>query len=199
MEHHHQAARAKAMHFRHHPCRVGFSPSDADRGAAKRGRGLYPRLFRPFPRDSGLYGAHQENRLPSHRLCRTRSSAGKCFIPGIRDANPARRAGAERQAINAPLQGSAAERVERAMARIPAALVAEGCAPACGSTTSCCSRRRKPRPNTLSGRRQMEGACAPHCDSRCPSSSKPAGREAGRGALEPARRQLLCGQFPRAG
>ena len=29
----------------------------------------------------------------------------KCFIPGIRDANPARRAGAERQAINAPLQG----------------------------------------------------------------------------------------------
>src|SRR5262249_61800469 len=26
----------------------------------------------------------------------------KCFIPGIRDANPARRLGAERQAINAP-------------------------------------------------------------------------------------------------
>jgi DNA polymerase-1 len=31
----------------------------------------------------------------------------KCFISGIRDANPMRRAGAERQAINAPLQGSA--------------------------------------------------------------------------------------------
>jgi DNA polymerase I len=49
----------------------------------------------------------------------------KCFIPGIRDANPARRAGAERQAINAPLQGSAADIIKRAMARIPAALARE--------------------------------------------------------------------------
>ena len=46
----------------------------------------------------------------------------KCWISGIRDANPARRAGAERQAINAPLQGSAADIVKRAMIRIPAAL-----------------------------------------------------------------------------
>src|SRR5271165_881812 len=46
----------------------------------------------------------------------------KCFIPGIRDANPMRRAGAERQAINAPLQGSAADIIKRAMSRIPAAL-----------------------------------------------------------------------------
>jgi DNA polymerase I len=49
----------------------------------------------------------------------------KCWIPGIRDANPARRAGAERQAINAPLQGSAADIIKRAMARIPAALAGE--------------------------------------------------------------------------
>jgi DNA polymerase-1 len=46
----------------------------------------------------------------------------KCFIPGIRDQNPARRAGAERQAINAPLQGSAADIIKRAMARLPRAL-----------------------------------------------------------------------------
>jgi DNA polymerase I len=50
----------------------------------------------------------------------------KCFIPGIRDANPARRMGAERQAINAPLQGSAADIIKRAMSRIPAALHAAG-------------------------------------------------------------------------
>src|SRR5213082_774624 len=50
----------------------------------------------------------------------------KCFIPGIRDANPARRAGAERQAINAPLQGAAADIIRRAMGRLPAALVAAG-------------------------------------------------------------------------
>jgi DNA polymerase I len=50
----------------------------------------------------------------------------KCFIPGIRDQNPARRAGAERQAINAPLQGSAADIIKRAMGRLPAALAAAG-------------------------------------------------------------------------
>src|SRR5271154_6760386 len=50
----------------------------------------------------------------------------KCFIPGIRDANPMRRAGAERQAINAPLQGSAADIIKRAMGRLPAALEQAG-------------------------------------------------------------------------
>jgi len=50
----------------------------------------------------------------------------KCFIPGIRDANPMRRAGAERQAINAPLQGSAADIIKRAIGRIPAALAHAG-------------------------------------------------------------------------
>jgi len=50
----------------------------------------------------------------------------KCFIPGIRDANPARRSAAERQAINAPLQGSAADIIKRAMGRIPRALANAG-------------------------------------------------------------------------
>jgi DNA polymerase-1 len=38
----------------------------------------------------------------------------------------ARRAGAERQAINAPLQGGAADILKRAMVRIPAALRESG-------------------------------------------------------------------------
>ena len=50
----------------------------------------------------------------------------RCWVPGIKDSNPARRAFAERQAINAPLQGSAADIIKRAMARIPDALAAAG-------------------------------------------------------------------------
>jgi len=50
----------------------------------------------------------------------------KVHIQGIADRNPARRGFAERQAINAPLQGSAADIVKRAMRRIPAALSEAG-------------------------------------------------------------------------
>jgi DNA polymerase-1 len=50
----------------------------------------------------------------------------RCWIAGIADRNMARRAGAERQAINAPLQGGAADIIKRAMVRFPAALRASG-------------------------------------------------------------------------
>ena len=46
----------------------------------------------------------------------------RCWIPGIADKNPARRAYAERQAINAPLQGGAADIIKRAMVKLPNAL-----------------------------------------------------------------------------
>ena len=46
----------------------------------------------------------------------------RCWVPGIADKNPARRAYAERQAINAPLQGGAADIIKRAMVRLPTAL-----------------------------------------------------------------------------
>jgi DNA polymerase-1 len=50
----------------------------------------------------------------------------KCMIHNIHDKNPARRNFAERQAINAPLQGTAADIMKRAMARIPFALDSQG-------------------------------------------------------------------------
>ncbi|MDE1148753.1 MAG: DNA polymerase I [Azospirillaceae bacterium] len=50
----------------------------------------------------------------------------QCWIQGIKESNAARRAFAERQAINAPIQGTAADIIRRAMARIPAALTGAG-------------------------------------------------------------------------
>ena len=50
----------------------------------------------------------------------------RCHMPGINDKNPARRNFHERAAINAPLQGAAADIIKRAMIRMPAALAAAG-------------------------------------------------------------------------
>lgn len=49
----------------------------------------------------------------------------KCFIPGIQDKNQMRVRGAERQAINAPLQGTAADIMKIAMGKMPAFLQKE--------------------------------------------------------------------------
>jgi DNA polymerase-1 len=46
----------------------------------------------------------------------------KIHVPGIKDSNPARRSFSERAAINAPLQGAAADVIKRAMIRVPEAL-----------------------------------------------------------------------------
>ena len=50
----------------------------------------------------------------------------RCWISGIADKHPARRGYGERQAINAPLQGGAADIIKRAMVKLPAVLHASG-------------------------------------------------------------------------
>jgi len=50
----------------------------------------------------------------------------RCYVPGINDKNPARRSFMERAAINAPLQGTAADIIKRAMIRMPAAFAEAG-------------------------------------------------------------------------
>ncbi len=52
----------------------------------------------------------------------------RCHVPGIKDRTPARRSFAERAAINAPIQGGAADIIKRAMVRLPEALTDAGLA-----------------------------------------------------------------------
>ena len=96
----------------------------------------------------------------------------KCFIPGIRDANPARRMGAERQAINAPLQGSAADIIKRAMSRIPAALQGAGLKARMLLQVHDELLFEAPEAEVQATaslvKEVMEGACAPRCELSVP-------------------------------
>jgi DNA polymerase-1 len=96
----------------------------------------------------------------------------KCWISGIRDANPARRNGAERQAINAPLQGSAADIIKRAMIRIPAALASAALKTRMLLQVHDELLFEVPEAETQTAaeiiKKVMEGACAPHCELTIP-------------------------------
>ncbi len=52
----------------------------------------------------------------------------RCHVRGLKDKNPSVRSFAERAAINAPIQGGAADIIKRAMIRIPKALKRKGVA-----------------------------------------------------------------------
>jgi len=95
---------------------LGITPGEA--------RGFIGRYFERYP---GILEYMEQTKKTARDRGYVVSPFGRrCWVPGIADKNGARRAYAERQAINAPLQGGAADIIKRAMVRLPAALKAEG-------------------------------------------------------------------------
>jgi len=141
---------------------IGVPPAEA---------GAYIRAY--FERFPAILAYMERTKTDCRRTGYVETIFGrKCFIPGIRDANPARRGGAERQAINAPLQGSAADIIKRAMTRIPAALAEAGLKTRMLLQVHDELLFEVPEAEVEDTARVvkgvMEAACAPHCELSVP-------------------------------
>ncbi|HNB29393.1 MAG TPA: DNA polymerase, partial [Alphaproteobacteria bacterium] len=80
-----------------------------------------------FARYPGIRGYMERTKKFAHEHGFVETLFGRrCHMPGINDKNPARRSFMERAAINAPLQGTAADIIKRAMIRVPPALRERG-------------------------------------------------------------------------
>jgi DNA polymerase-1 len=80
--------------------------------------------FENFP---GIRSYMERIKLEAREVGHVETLFGRrIHIGGITAGNPAQRGFAERQAINAPIQGSAADIIKRAMIRIPGALTDAG-------------------------------------------------------------------------
>ncbi len=80
-----------------------------------------------FKRYPGIRDYMDRTKKQAHELGFVQTEFGRrVHLPNINSRNPSERAFLERAAINAPIQGSAADIIKRAMARLPAALAAEG-------------------------------------------------------------------------
>ncbi|MBN8901585.1 MAG: DNA polymerase I, partial [Rhodospirillales bacterium] len=95
---------------------LGITPGEA--------RGFIDRYFTRYPEIRAYMDAARDE-ARKHGFVTT-PFGRRCWVPGIAEKNPARRSYAERQAINAPLQGGAADIIKRAMVRLPEAMRAAG-------------------------------------------------------------------------
>ncbi len=90
-------------------------------GISRQEAGEYiERYFKRFP---GIRAYMEATKEQAHQLGYVETVFGRrVHIPAINSKNPAERAFMERAAINAPIQGSAADIIRRAMIRMPVAL-----------------------------------------------------------------------------
>jgi len=89
------------------------------------GKAIIDRYFERFP-GIRAYIHSTLGFAREHGFTRTLFGRKTHFEPNIRSPNPSIRAGAERAAINAPLQGTSADLIKRAMARMDGALAEAG-------------------------------------------------------------------------
>ena len=95
---------------------LGIGPGEA--------RGIIDAYFQKYP---GIRAEMDRLKLEAKTLGYVLSPFGrKLWIANIAAKDPILRSGAERQAINAPFQGGAAEVIKRAMVRVPRALADAG-------------------------------------------------------------------------
>jgi DNA polymerase-1 len=89
------------------------------------GKAIIDRYFERFP-GIRAYIHSTLGFAREHGFTRTLFGRKTHFEPNIRSPNPSIRGGAERAAINAPIQGTSADLIKRAMARIDDALAVAG-------------------------------------------------------------------------
>jgi hypothetical protein len=132
--------------FRHHLRHFGLRPRQPARHRAREEAGAYIKTY--FERFPGIrdYMDATKKLLPRDRAMSTTIFGRACHYPRINSSNPSERAFNERAAINAPIQGSAADIIRRAMIRMPAALAA----PAVGADAAAGPRRTGVRGGALS-------------------------------------------------
>ena len=112
---------AKAINFGiilwHFPALASRDSWESGRGDAQRYIDAY------FERYPGIKAYMDRTKEEAHTHGFVMTPFGrKCHVRGIKEKNQAIRAGAERAAINAPIQGGAADIIKRAMAMLPDAL-----------------------------------------------------------------------------
>ncbi len=165
-------------------------------GISREEAGAYIKTY--FERFPGIRDYMEATKKRAHEQGYVETVFGRrIHYPEINTKNPSMRGFLERAAINAPIQGSAADIIRRAMVRMPGALehaqAQVGAACCCRCTTSWCSRsrtrrsRRRSRPCAASWRRPPSRRSS----FPCRSTSTPRPPTTGR----PRIKSLLCAAF----
>jgi len=115
--------KAKAINF---GIIYGISPFGLARQLGVEQREARDYIDAYFEKYPGIKDYMEAMRAECRKTGRVETLYGRrIHLPGINEKNPMRRNYAERQAINAPIQGTAADIIKRAMIRVPGALEAK--------------------------------------------------------------------------